>query len=334
MSDLRGINATIRVRSRSFQAEPFIGKAELVSLSLLVVPPATDSVRLTGENCEHVRMLAECAKEFPPIVVHRQTGRVVDGLHRLSAAAMRGDEAIRVVYVDGSLPEVFALSVKLNMRHGLPLSQADRVAAATRIVLDQPHLSDRAIATSTMLSPKTVAAARRRASKAIPQLNSRVGLDGRTRPVRATEGRRRAAGFLAENPDATLRQIAAAAEIALGTARDVRERIRHGKDPVPESTPTPRERNTSRRGGSTTPEVPAPDLALIRNDPSLRFTEVGRKLLHLVDVYSSVPLDLEKLLEQVPVHCSVPFAEMAKQWSDSWSEIGQRLEKRANITHR
>jgi hypothetical protein len=64
----------------------------------------------------------------------------------------------------------------------------------------------------------------------------------------------------------------------------------------------------------------------------LRFTEAGRRLLHLVDVYSSVPLNLEKLLEQVPVHCSAAFADMAKQWSASWNEIGQRLERRARLT--
>jgi ParB-like chromosome segregation protein Spo0J len=318
------------VKRRSFVADLADQEPELLALSLLVIPAAANSVRLDGENRDHVQMLAECGREFPPIVVHRQTGQVIDGLHRLSAATARGDEKIGVVYFDGNPVESFALSVKLNLQHGLPLSRADRAAAAARIIAEQPHLSDRAIASATGLSPKTVGAARCRASGEIPQLNNRVGLDGRTRPVRADEGRRRAARFLAENPGATLRQIAAAAEIALGTARDVRERVQRGENPVL-SRVSVKPGRSSRLDMTAALGATGLDLHGLRNDPSLRFTEAGRRLLRLIDVYSSVASDWEKLLEQVPVHCSAALADIAKQWGQSWNEIGRRLEKRAEV---
>src|SRR5947199_10633529 len=50
-----------------------------------------DSPRVAGENPEHVQLLA-AARNLPPILVHRSTMRVIDGMHRLRAARLRGDE--------------------------------------------------------------------------------------------------------------------------------------------------------------------------------------------------------------------------------------------------
>ena len=54
-----------------------------------------DSPRLAGENLEHVQLLA-VVQGLPPILVHRSTMRVIDGMHRLRAAKLRGDETIAV----------------------------------------------------------------------------------------------------------------------------------------------------------------------------------------------------------------------------------------------
>lgn len=85
--------------------------------------------------------------------------------------------------------------VAANVPHDMPLSQADRRAAVTRLIASHPQLSDRAIAHVAGLSAKTVAAIRRRSTDAVPQLNGRVGRDGRVRPVNGTAGRPRAAAF-------------------------------------------------------------------------------------------------------------------------------------------
>lgn len=124
--------------------------------------------RLSGEDPDHLRILLETPNELPPILVHRPTMRVIDGMHRLSVARLRGQSQIAVRYFDGAEEDAFVLSVQNNVRHGLPLSLADRTAAATRIARSHPHWSDRTIARTSGLSPKTVAAIRRRSSAEIP----------------------------------------------------------------------------------------------------------------------------------------------------------------------
>jgi hypothetical protein len=82
----------------------------------------------------HAALLAETDPGLPPIVVHRPTMRVIDGMHRLHAAARKGQREIAVRFFDGSEAEAFVLAVELNISHGLPLSLADRKAAAGRIL--------------------------------------------------------------------------------------------------------------------------------------------------------------------------------------------------------
>ena len=76
-------------------------------------------------------------------------------MHRLRAAELQGRDRIDVEYFDGSQEEAFALAVELNVTHGLPLSLADRKAAAARILAGRPQMSYRVVAAMTGLSPKT-----------------------------------------------------------------------------------------------------------------------------------------------------------------------------------
>src|SRR5258708_18221647 len=200
--------------------------------------PVTDLVlsnwlRVKGEDIQHVRVLAEVEDELPPIVVHRATMRVIDGMHRVRAAILSGVTHIEALLFEGAEDEAFLLAVRLNVTHGLPLSRADRVAAAVRIINSTPQWSDRAIARAAGLSDKTVASIRRRASAEIPHLPDRIGRDGRIRPVSPAAGRRIASDLIAQHPDAAIREIATRAGISPGTATDGRERLRNRLDPVP-----------------------------------------------------------------------------------------------------
>ncbi|GHA01130.1 hypothetical protein GCM10010329_23490 [Streptomyces spiroverticillatus] len=154
----------------------------------------SDSPR--GGACDenHVLALAGSGREFEPLLVHRPTMRVIDGMHRLSAARLRGYDTVAVRFFDGSQADAYVLSVQLNIRHGLPLSRAERRAAAERIVRTHPHWSDRAIAERTGLSGKTVGRLRGSVSEEIPQSHTRVGRDGTLRPLNSRDGRLRAAG--------------------------------------------------------------------------------------------------------------------------------------------
>ena len=142
----------------------------VVSIPVLALRPA-DSPRLNGEDKAHIARLAETETSLPPILVDKRTMRVIDGMHRLMAASLQGRETIEVIFFEGSDADVFLRAVQENIAHGLPLSQADRRAAAERIIASHPHLSDRAIGHSVGLASKTVAAIRKRSGDGVPQLD-------------------------------------------------------------------------------------------------------------------------------------------------------------------
>jgi hypothetical protein len=294
-----------------------------------------DSPRLSGENVEHTRVLAEAGAALPPIIVHRASLRVIDGMHRLRAAVLRKQYDIDVLFFDGDEKEAFVLAVKANVSHGLPLSLADRTAAATRILHTHPQWADRMIATVAGLSPKTVGAIRLRClTENNLQLNSRVGHDGRTRPVNCAEGRRIASNFIADNPDATLRMIAKAAGISQATARDVRTRMRQTENPV---LPNPRQHDNELRNNNAPPpsfsrHAPPKSgksiLLSLKKDPSLRFTEVGRALLRLLDANTIDPEGWLRLIDNVPAHCASMVADIARECAESWHYVAQQVERR------
>jgi ParB-like chromosome segregation protein Spo0J len=152
-----------------------------VMVEIVSLRPA-DSPRKVTVDEEHIRNLAQVGVDLPPILVHRPTMRIIDGMHRVQAAKLNGKDTIRACFVDCPEDEVFILAVRTNIAHGLPLSLVDREAAAARVLLSHPMWSDRAIAEITGLSAKTVCAIRRRSStEESQQSNMRYGRDGRAR---------------------------------------------------------------------------------------------------------------------------------------------------------
>ncbi|MGP3971681.1 thioesterase domain-containing protein [Streptomyces sp. 6N223] len=216
--------------------------------------------------------------------------RVIDGMHRLRVAAEQGRDLIPAQFFDGSEQDAFALSVQRNTRHGLPLSTADRTAAANRILASHPEWSDRMIASITGLSTKTLRALRRGETERIPEATARLGRDGRLRPVDSSAGRLRASELIRANPKASLRAIASEAGISPGTVRDVRERMRRGENPLPAKRRPAAERERAAtdpvpcdgRPPRHRPRDPASVLERLMNDPALRLTESGRQLLRLL----------------------------------------------------
>ncbi|MGW1607058.1 ParB/RepB/Spo0J family partition protein [Streptomyces eurythermus] len=302
-----------------------------------------DSPRLAGEDEQHARRLAESETEWPPILVHRTTMHVIDGMHRLRAAKEKGWHSIKAEFFDGTAEAAFVEAVRANIRHGLPLSLDDRRSAAERIVVTRQDMSDRAIAECTGLSTKTVGGIRRRLNGGSSRQEVRLGRDGRRRPLSAAEGRRRAAGALTARPHAPLRQIAKAAGVSVGTAHDVRERMRRGEDPV-----APRDRGKPPQpDGHRQPEAVAGETAVtagererksrnmrarlqsLRRDPSLRFSESGRELLRWFFLQYQAKAKYPHVVENIPPHLAATVAELAIQCSEMWRSLAQELEDRA-----
>ncbi|WP_406638760.1 ParB/RepB/Spo0J family partition protein [Amycolatopsis sp. WGS_07] len=288
-----------------------------MSLDALIL---AGSPRLDGEDSKHVELLAGAGARLPPVLVHRSTMRVIDGTHRILAARRRGDTEIAVKYFEGTDFEAFVQSVQSNVRHGLPLTRADREAAVLRILESQPAWSDRAIADVTGLSAPTVGAIRSRATGNSSQSHTRIGKDGRVRPLNTAEGRRAAAKIIAERPDAPLREIASTAGISTGTARDVRDRLRRGDDPVPIKYAKNRVIPGPSRQRST-----GPDLQGLRKDPSLRFNAVARTLLQWLSICDINDDQRNNLIQGLPEYRRDNFAELALVCAERWKNLAEEL---------
>jgi ParB-like chromosome segregation protein Spo0J len=295
-----------------------------------------DSPRLDGEDAEHTEILAESGAKLPPVIVHRQTMRIIDGTHRLGAALLRGDDIIEVRFFEGSVQEAFVVAVKANISHGRPLSLAERTSAVERIIRDHPAWSNRAIAAAVGLGTRTVNSIRQRLESGgdatLHEVKARVGRDGRVRPLDNAEGRLRAAEVIKERPEASLREIAKIAGVSPTTVRDVRNRLARGETPVPAKRPGNRNPAASDNGSTTAGNGERQAmLAMLRGlqrDPSLRFNESGRALVRWLLTHSVDRQEWFGLSNTVPSHCTYIIADIARQFADEWIGIANELEQR------
>ncbi|CAM3750811.1 ParB N-terminal domain-containing protein [Kibdelosporangium persicum] len=294
------------------------------------------SPRVEGVVDKHVKALAESPSPLPPIIVHRPTMRVVDGMHRMRAAVLRGHDEIDVYWYDGDEIDAFAVAVRHNTTHGLPLSLADRRIAAARIIESHPNWSDRMIATIVNLAATTVRGIRARSAVAADESEARIGIDGRLRRLDTADRRRMAARLLKERPGSSLREIAGEAGLAPSTVLDVRRRIRDGLDPVP--------LNQNRAEPVDDPVVddepePPPHLVdelgvlrSLRRDPALRFTDTGRTLLRWLE-FGPVDADARtSVAHRLPPHCLDVLTVLASRRAAVWQDLADQLKKRSTMS--
>lgn len=267
--------------------------------------------------------------------------RVVDGMHRLRVAQLRGDTEVRVQYFDGTEFEAFIRAVQLNVTHGLPLTLADREAAAARIVESSDSWSDRAIARMTGLSAPTVGRIRAHHLPDHPiDTQARIGLDGRVRPLNSVAGRRRASELIDTEPTLSLREIAKRAGISVGTARDVRKRLGRGEDPIPARfLPGPATAPAVATGPHGHPRQPPPRPPQLHGrDLHLEPQQPEERPVTLPDQHRPIPPPLAQparhqpgetggLIKSLPAHSKSRIAGMAKYCSRWWAEFADDLEE-------
>jgi len=309
----------------------------IVSVPVSSLRPG-ESPRLEGEDKAHIGRLAASETPLPPILADRRSMRVIDGAHRLIVARLKGQETIEVEFFDGTAADAFLRAVEANVTHGLPLSLADRRAAAARIIASHPQMSDRAIAKSAALAARTVAAIRQQSTGAVPPSATRVGRDGRVRPLSSVEGRRRAAELIAEHPRASLRDVARGAGVSPATARDVRRRLQRGEEPAPARARAGGGDDPAGLGQAAGPRTrqaervvqPAPAfvLAKLLRDPSLRHNEQDRRLLRLLQHNSAGAQELPGVIAAVPPHCAALVVQLARHYSQMWQDFAQELDAR------
>ncbi|MFK0264196.1 ParB N-terminal domain-containing protein [Streptomyces angustmyceticus] len=292
------------------------GDGDVVALSVDLLI-AGDTPRLNGVDLSHVHLLAQSG-EFRPLLVHRQSMRVIDGMHRLAAAKLLGWATIDVRFFAGSVEDAFVEAVRANSAHGLPLTLADRKAAATRILREHPAWSDRMIAGLVGLSPKTVGVVRERLAEDVPQSAARVGRDGRVRrmpartlPCEATRG---PGGEMARH-----------GVPAAGAARSDRSApAAPAKSPHAASSLPDFCQEVDRERSQTT-------LAALIRDPSLRMTETGRFLLRLLELHLGRTQEWEQALANVPPHHAGSVADLAGECAKAWLDFQERVGRQSEM---
>jgi ParB-like chromosome segregation protein Spo0J len=271
------------------------------------------SPRRRGTANSHVEQLVESGGDWPPILVQRSTMKVIDGAHRLAAARVLGWTTVGVVFFDGGDDEALVEAIRCNRSHGLPLTLQDRKAAARDLLARHPDWSDGRVAEICSLSPKTVA--NQRPQTAASQ--SRLGRDGRLRPVPSTAVRARIAQAIAYHPDASLRAIATATHASPETVRSVRRSMQPAsplRDAALPATPT----------RVTGPRRPPP----WSRDSAFESTSAGAAFAAWFD---ATQVDETALFEQpaaVPVSRIYGVIDEAHRRAQFWATFADQLARR------
>lgn len=325
-----------RVGSRSDSAPPpgrreprvvrAVASADEIDLALGELR-AAPSPRANGLDPSHVSLLSELPDRWPPIVVRRADMSVVDGQHRVAAARQLRLTHIRAVLFDGSSDDAYVEFVRCNVGHGLPLSLEERRAAVQRILRTHADRSDRAIAALCGVSPKTVARVRDElgACGALAASTTRVGRDGRARPIDAAGVRERIAQELERHPEASLRFIAKKVGASPETVRSVRNRLGLVSDHEPAVTP------------SVAIDPEATVLALLsrrqrrecswRDDAAMSSRDGGDEFVAWFDTTSVDDTDAWSYLRAVPLSRTYEVADEARRRATFWSSFAQTLER-------
>jgi ParB-like chromosome segregation protein Spo0J len=284
------------------------------------------SLRANGLDPDHVARLAETADRWPAILVRRSDRTVVDGQHRVAAARTLGMDRVRAVFFDGSNDDAYFEFVRRNVGHGLPLSLDERRAAVHRIIRTHPDRSDRGIAALCGVSPKTVARVRHDlgARGALAPVKTRVGRDGRSRPIDPEGVRERILEELERDPDASLRCIAKKVGASPETVRTVRGRLGLGTA-VPE---------TERRPAF---DPDATVLALLtrkqrreatwRTDAALATGAGGEEFVSWFEATSVDDVDAWSYAPGVPLSRTYEVADEARRRAAFWSSFAQTVER-------
>jgi hypothetical protein len=128
----------------------------------------------------------------------------------------------------------------------------------------------------------------------------------------------------------SLRELARHAGIALGTARDVRERVRAGDDPV---LPKQRRLAAPAEKGVVTARVPTDPVDVttflegLRRDPSLRYSERGRTVLRWLNTRVIAPAEWRQAVGCVSPHNAILIGRLARECAKEWVEFAEELER-------
>jgi len=282
------------------------------------------ALRSTGLDPAHVATLAELVDTWPPIVVRRADHTVVDGQHRLAAAVKLGLRHVRAVFFDGSADDAYVEFVRCNVGHGLPLSIDERRAAVRRILATHAERSDRGIAELCGVSPKTVARMRDEQGASPSSCATRVGRDGRVRPLDPGVIRERIAAELELHPEASLRAVARVVGASPETVRSVRNRMRTGA-PACSSLASVRDGDLDATILGLLPRAQRSGRPW-QHDQALATSDGGEQFVAWFDATAVDGADRWEYLGVVPLSRTYEVADEARRRAAFWASFAETLE--------
>jgi ParB-like chromosome segregation protein Spo0J len=309
--------------------QPMVQTVELLPAPTEVVTVAladltvTTSFREGGLSEEHVQRLVALAGHWPPVLVNRSDGLVIDGAHRVEAARILGLNRIEAWYFDGAPDDALIEFVRRNVHQGLPLTLRERKRAAEHVLIAHPEWSDRRIAELCAISPKTVGRLRGkktdRPTGGILQLDarSRIGRDNKWRPVHSASIRSRVAEALKEHPGASLRSVAKAVGVSPETVRIVRMNMDAGSPDVA-TKPLPVLATAKAPDKSASWDQ---DLALVSSDD-------GEDFVAWFDRTTLTEEECWRFLDSVPLSRIYEIADEARRRSEVWTQFAKSLDVR------
>jgi hypothetical protein len=283
------------------------------------------SMRETPISRAHVDRLIGAVADWPPLLVQRSDLTVIDGLHRLAAALELGVANVAVVFYDGLPEDAFVEAIRANVSYGLRLTLSERKNAASRLLATRPHWSDRRIARTCCLAGGTVKQLRNKIALPVPSatapIQRRLGSDGKLRPTRPSEQRRAIGEALMQDPDASLKAIAARTGCSPATVRAVRASLRPARarpEPVALSAGLP----SSGASGARPLKPWESDLGCASELPPRQFAAwFDRTTLEQSECY--------RYAANVPLSRVYEVAEEATRRARLWAEFANALERRA-----
>jgi ParB-like chromosome segregation protein Spo0J len=305
-----------------------VGDEHIISLEAVT---ELGAMRVRELDRAHVELIAELSGDWPPILLWSDGNRIVDGYHRVAAARLLKMTCIQVEWFDGTAEQAYIESIKRNTKCGLPLTLRERVEAATNVLEQQSDWSDRRIAVLCGLSASTVARVR---GETLASSNAnRLGSDGRVRPSRPGDARRRVLNALEKNPNGSLRSIASLAAVSPETVRSIKRRLQAEGDKMSECetmtsvTVTPPDISEESIAALLDP-VPRGDALSWESDVALVSCDSDEGLVKWLS-NGSVVYDWPKLVTQVPLSRVYEIADESRRRAGAWTCFANALEARA-----
>jgi ParB-like chromosome segregation protein Spo0J len=158
---------------------------------------------------EYASILRAGGKLDPAVVFKDEDGKIwlAAGHHRKAAHAAAKILKMPCIVKQGSRWDAIKFGIADNQKHrGERLTQEDRQHNARLVLVEQPQMSDRAIAKLCGVSPSSVGKHRNGLTVQIGQSAKRVGADGRLYDVKKLSRKSRASAALKE-PSAVAKEI-------------------------------------------------------------------------------------------------------------------------------